>query len=68
LYDQREEKSAGEKLNDADLLGMPYRVLVSPKTIAQESVEVKKRSEDNVQLVKIEHLTRFDFGSNENLL
>jgi len=67
LYDQREEKSAGEKLNDADLLGMPYRVLVSPKTIAQESVEVKKRSEDNVQLVKIEHLTRFDFGSNENL-
>jgi len=67
LYDQREEKSAGEKLNDADLLGMPYRVLVSPKTIAQESVEVKKRSEDNIQLVKIEHLTRFDFGSNENL-
>lgn len=65
LYDQREGKSTGEKLNDTDLLGMPYRIIVSSKTIAQESVEIKKRNEDKAQLVKIEHLTKFDFGSNE---
>ena len=42
LYDDRAE-SAGVKLNDADLLGMPVRVLVSPRGLRGGTVEVKAR-------------------------
>jgi len=50
LYDDREE-SAGVKFNDADLLGMPVRLTVSPRTLAQGVVEVKPRTENQATLV-----------------
>jgi prolyl-tRNA synthetase len=53
LYDDR-DVSAGEKFADADLIGIPYRVVVSEKTMKQGKVEVKKRSESKVALLKIE--------------
>ena len=43
LHDDRQNKSAGEKFAEADLLGIPYRVVVSEKTLAKNSVEVKER-------------------------
>lgn len=43
LLDDRDE-SAGKKLNDADLIGIPYRVLISSRSIAAGGVEVKKRN------------------------
>ncbi|PIP68840.1 prolyl-tRNA synthetase [Candidatus Nomurabacteria bacterium CG_4_9_14_0_2_um_filter_32_10] len=45
LFDDRKEISAGEKFADADLLGMPYRVVVSTRSIKDGGVEVKKRNE-----------------------
>jgi prolyl-tRNA synthetase len=51
LYDDRGDKSAGEKLGDADLLGMPWRIVVSKKTIVEEKVEVKQRRSKDAQLV-----------------
>lgn len=53
LWDDRDE-SSGIKLGDADLLGIPIRVVVSPKTIEADKIEVKKRSEDKANLVTIE--------------
>ena len=53
LLDDREE-SPGVKFNDADLLGMPVRVTISPRTLEKGSVEVKKRSEKDSQLVPLE--------------
>jgi len=50
LFDDRDE-SPGVKFNDADLLGMPIRVTISPRTLENNSVEVKKRSEKKSQLV-----------------
>lgn len=44
LYDDRAD-SAGVKFNDADLLGMPLRLTVSPRTIQQDVVELKGRRE-----------------------
>ena len=44
LYDDREEGSAGVKFNDADLLGMPVRVTVSPRSIENGGAEVKRRT------------------------
>jgi len=44
LYDDRDE-TPGVKFNDADLLGMPLRVTVSPRNLAKGVVEVKGRTE-----------------------
>ncbi|MDI6858673.1 MAG: proline--tRNA ligase [Dehalococcoidia bacterium] len=52
LYDDREE-SPGVKFNDADLLGMPLRVTVSPRTLAKDSVELRSRRETESSLVPL---------------
>lgn len=56
LYDDREDVSAGEKFADADLIGIPYRLVVSKKTLDQNSVELKKRCDDNVKIIKIDEI------------
>ncbi len=53
LFDDRKE-SPGVKFNDADLLGIPIRVTISPRTLERNSVEVKWRSEKEPQLVPLE--------------
>ncbi|MGB2693913.1 MAG: proline--tRNA ligase [Dehalococcoidia bacterium] len=50
LFDDRDE-SPGVKFADADLLGMPLRVTVSPRTLEKDSVELKRRSESETTLV-----------------
>ena len=55
LFDDRQE-SPGVKFNDADLLGIPVRVTVSPRTLATNSVEIKRRSEKESQLVPLEKI------------
>ena len=53
LYDDRQDKSAGEKFAESDLIGIPYRIIVSEKTLAKNSVEVKERNKKEVKLVEI---------------
>jgi len=55
LYDDRIE-SPGVKLNDADLLGMPLRLILSTRTVGSGSVEVKKRKEKEAALVPLAEL------------
>lgn len=50
LYDDR-KLQAGEKMAEADLIGIPYRVIVSRKT--GDKIEVKKRNEKQSQLMTI---------------
>ena len=52
LYDDRAE-SPGVKFNDADLLGIPVRITVSPRSLEKGSVEVKLRSEKKPELVAL---------------
>ena len=52
LYDDRDTRP-GEKFADADLLGVPMRIVISEKTLADDSVELKKRSSKEVNIVKI---------------
>lgn len=54
LYDDRTEVGAGQKLADADLLGIPYRAIISTKT--GDKVELKKRSEKEGCVVGVEEL------------
>lgn len=58
LYDNREDVRAGEKFMDADLIGCPYRVVVSDNTLAKNSVEVKKRSSNEIKIIKINELVK----------
>ncbi len=58
LYDDRQDKSAGEKFAEADLLGIPFRIVVSEKTILKNSIEVKERNNNTVKLVKINQLSK----------
>ncbi len=57
LYDDR-DVSAGVKFADADLIGIPYRIVISAKT-AEGSVELKKRSEDKPKSVPITTLPQY---------
>jgi prolyl-tRNA synthetase len=45
LYDDR-RISNGEKFADADLLGMPYRIVVSERSLKEGGAEIKKRTEE----------------------
>ncbi len=59
LYDDREDKTAGEKFADTDLIGIPIRIVVSKKTLEQQSVEIKSRNSKNIELVKINDLRKY---------
>lgn len=56
LFDERLDCSPGEKFADADLIGIPYRVVVSKKTT--EKLEVKKRNEDHTQFMSMDELIK----------
>ncbi len=56
LFDDRQE-SPGTKFNDADLLGIPVRLTISPRTLQNNSVEIKKRAEKETELVPVEGIT-----------
>lgn len=55
LFDDRDE-SAGVKLKDSDLIGVPIRLIVSEKT--GSNVEIKNRNESRVQLVTAEKIIK----------
>jgi prolyl-tRNA synthetase len=55
LHDDR-DKSPGEKFVEADLIGVPIRLVISEKTMAKEAVEVKRRDSDKAELVKIDKI------------
>lgn len=50
LYDDRQE-SPGVKFNDADLIGLPIRITVSAKSLAQGGVEMKRRNQPEKEIV-----------------
>ena len=52
LYDDRIDKTAGEKFMDADLIGIPLRVVVSERSLAENSFELKQRESQKTELVK----------------
>jgi len=53
LFDDRENVSSGEKFAESDLIGIPWRLVISERTLERGSVELKARNKENTQLVKI---------------
>jgi prolyl-tRNA synthetase len=53
LYDDRAE-SAGVKFNDADLLGLPLRAVVSKRSLKNGGIEVKLRKEGSSRIIPLD--------------
>jgi len=54
LYDDRPEARAGEKFADADLIGIPHRVVISKRT--GDKLEYKRRGEKDAQIITVDEL------------
>ncbi len=55
LYDDR-DISAGTKFADSDLIGIPLRVVVGKRTLAEGMIEIKERREEKGRMIKPEDL------------
>ena len=58
LYDDRDAR-AGEKFNDADLIGCPVRITVGEKALKENSVEIKLRNEKDKALVELDDIANY---------
>ncbi len=67
LWDDRDDVSAGVKFTDCDLIGIPIRVLISGRSLEQNSVEVKLRTSDETVLVRLDDLPGYLKGKIEFL-
>ena len=56
LYDDREDVTAGAKFADADLIGIPVRLVVSQKT--GDKIEFKKRTEKETELLTLTEILK----------
>jgi prolyl-tRNA synthetase len=57
LYDDRAE-TAGVKFNDADLIGLPIRAVVSKRSLKNGGIELKLRSQKEGRIVPVEDVVR----------
>jgi prolyl-tRNA synthetase len=55
LFDDRHE-TAGVKFNDADLLGLPIRIVISPRNLKQDVAEMQCRRENQPELIPLDEL------------
>lgn len=62
LFDDRAEASSGQKFADADLIGCPYRLVVSDKSLAAGGAELKKRSSADARIVPLNEISPASFS------
>jgi prolyl-tRNA synthetase len=63
LYDDRTGPTPGAKFADADLIGIPWRVVISEKTVAKGKLEAKRREEKEGTLVTEKELIKLVSGN-----
>ena len=56
LYDDRVEVSAGVKFNDADLLGLPLRLVVSKRNLGKSVIEARLRHSNDPEMISMENI------------
>ena len=59
LYDDREGVRGGQMFADADLIGVPIRVIVSPRTVKEDKIEVTARDKTVQEMVEISESLAF---------
>jgi prolyl-tRNA synthetase len=58
LYDDRDVRP-GDKFADADLMGIPFRLVVSPRTLESQSVEFKDRREEESTQISVDSIVEY---------
>ena len=58
ILDDRDERP-GVKFNDADLIGIPLRITVGPRRLAEGKVEVKIRKTGEVEVLLLDEVEKF---------
>lgn len=56
LIDDRQEISNGQKMNDADLIGCPWRIIISDKSLTEGGAEVKKRNSNDSKIIDLQNI------------
>ena len=56
LYDDRIDQGPGVKFNDADLIGMPIRIVISPRNLKNNQLEIKERDNEDSQVVERDNI------------
>ncbi|MFY9462582.1 MAG: aminoacyl--tRNA ligase-related protein [Candidatus Sungiibacteriota bacterium] len=67
LYDDRDDKTAGEKFADADLIGIPWRAVVSATTVVKKGVEIKGRAQKEGRIIAEKELFKKFLKKNPNV-
>jgi len=57
LYDDRTELTAGAKFTDADLIGIPVRLLISQRSLESGGVEIKRRSSQKSEIISLNQIS-----------
>jgi len=60
LYDDRDARS-GDKFNDADLIGLPYQIVIGNKTIEENLIEVKNRKTGEIEKIAYSEVVSGEF-------
>lgn len=58
IYDDRSDVRPGEKFADADLMGIPYRLVISNKTLQSGQIEIKKRTEPTSEMLELDDVLK----------
>lgn len=58
LYDDRTDIRPGQKFAESDLIGIPHRLVISPKTIEQGGIEYKKRTEASASMKSLDDILK----------
>ena len=67
IYDDRDGVRAGQMFADADLLGVPIRVVVSPRNLQEHKIEVSTRDKAVNESVDLENGVEYVMALRERL-
>lgn len=56
LFDDRLDTTAGTKFADADLIGIPTRLVISKRSLENGGIESKKRNQDKSEIISVDSL------------
>jgi len=57
LYDDTDQRPGG-KFATADLIGIPWQILIGPKGLAEGKVEIKKRADGSREMMSLDEASR----------
>ncbi len=58
LVDDR-DVSIGKKLSDNDLIGVPYQIIIGPRNLKEDLIEIKNRKKNEVQKLKTSDIMNY---------